>query len=320
MLAYKKEECSENQINDNDHKNRHHNGARRRTANLLGAGARGEAFEAADGGDGDTKHNALDESGDNITEEERVKRSRYVASEGEISLRYAEKRAAENAHGIGPNGEAGQHDGHGDEFWRNEEMDRADGHGFEGVDFLGDLHRAYFGGEGGTGTADYDDGGDERPEFARHGDGDSRRHVADGSKATELVSSLESEDQADKKSDEGEDGDSADADVERLRDGALKANGLALKGSYEGVVGGLATERGESADVGQTVGYGTADLGENLHSHSTRQSLALKSLGRGKMRRIPLNSQDNKQVTTAGDALKHAPTTPRSRLIQEDKA
>ena len=38
-----------------------------------------------------------------------------------------------------------------------------------------------------------------------------------------------------------------------------------MKGSDESVVGGLAAERGKSTDVGQAIGYGTADLGENLH-------------------------------------------------------
>jgi len=166
--------------------------------------------------------------------------------------------------------------------------------GVEGVDFLGNLHGADFGGEGGAGTADYDDGGDERAEFARHRDGDGGGNVADGAKAAELVSGLESEDQADKKGDEGEDGDSAHADVECLRDGALKANGFALKGSHEGVVGRLTTERGESADVGQTVGYGTADLGENLHTAFNTTVATVEIL------RTSLNPQDNHQVKTAG--------------------
>jgi hypothetical protein len=44
----------------------------------------------------------------------------------------------------------------------------------------------------------------------------------------------------------------------------------------------LATERGESADVGQTVGYGTADLGENLHIAFNTTALPLKFFGPAK--------------------------------------
>jgi len=120
----------------------------------------GKSFETANSGDRDAKHDALDESGDNITEEERVKRGGDVADEGEVGLRDAEERATEDAHGVGPNGEARQHDGHGDKFGGDQETDGADGHGFESIDFLGDFHSTDLGGKCGAGTANYNDGGD----------------------------------------------------------------------------------------------------------------------------------------------------------------
>src|SRR5258707_131309 len=93
-----------------------------------------------------------------------------------------------------PNGEARQHDGHGDKFGGDQETDGADGHGFESINFLGDFHSTDLGGKCGAGTADYNDGGDERAEFARHGDGNGGGDIADGAKAAELIGSLQSED------------------------------------------------------------------------------------------------------------------------------
>src|SRR5713226_4904891 len=165
-LAHKKEQSSENQVHHNDQKNGHDHRARSGAADLLGAGSGRESLQAADGGDGDAKHDALDQSGDDITEEQRVKRGPNVAREGEVGFRDAEQRPAKNAHGVGPNREAGQHHGHGDEFGGDQEMHGADSHRFESVDFFGDFHGPDFGGEGGAGTANDDDGGDERAKFA----------------------------------------------------------------------------------------------------------------------------------------------------------
>src|SRR4029077_10511382 len=97
VLAYKKEKRRENQVNNNDHENRHDHRASRRATNLLGTSARGETLQAADGGDRNAKHHALNESGDNITEKEGVNRCGDVTGEGEVGLRDTEKRAAKNA-------------------------------------------------------------------------------------------------------------------------------------------------------------------------------------------------------------------------------
>ncbi len=176
-------------------------------------------------------------------------------------------------------------------------MNRADGHGFEGVDFLGDFHSADFGGEGGAGTADYYDCGDQRTEFAGHGNGNSGGYIADGAETAKLVCSLESQNQADKESDKGEDRESANADIEGLRDGTLKADWLTVKRSDEGVVSSLATKGGERTDVSKAVRYGAADLREKLHALLGLRTQFAKSLQ-------PLDAPFVPQ-----DELKRAPRT-----------
>src|SRR6266446_4657009 len=185
--AHKKEQCGKNQVDDNDQENGHHHGARRGAANLLGASSGGEALQTADSCDSDAKHDAFNESSDDITEEERVKGGPNVARERKVGFRDAEKRPAKNAHGVGPNGETRQHHGHGDELGGDQKMHGADGHGFESVDFFGDFHGADFRREGGAGTANHDDSGDERAKFARHGDGHGGGDVAHGAETAELV-------------------------------------------------------------------------------------------------------------------------------------
>jgi hypothetical protein len=133
-------------------------------------------------------------------------------------------------------------------------MHRADGHGLESVDFLGDLHSADFRGEGRTGTTDDDDGGDKGTEFAGHGNGHSCGYVTDGPEATQFVSGLESEDQANKKCDERQDRDSAYADIEGLRNCSLKTDGFALERGDKGVISRSATEGSKSTNIGQAIG------------------------------------------------------------------
>src|SRR5258708_4461225 len=98
MVAHKKEQRCENGVNNNDQKNGHDHGAGRGASDFFGAGASGEAFQASYGGNGDAKHDTLNESGDDITEEERVKRGGDVAGEGEVGLREPQEAAPEGAH------------------------------------------------------------------------------------------------------------------------------------------------------------------------------------------------------------------------------
>src|SRR5271165_3658046 len=130
-------------------------------------------------------------------------------------------------------------------------MDRADGHGFQRVDFLADLHGAELGGKGGTGAANNDNGGNERTEFAGHGDGHGAGHKGHGAKALEFVGGLQREDQADEKGNERKDGESAHTHFHGLGNGALEANGLALKRADEGGPSGAAAYGRESSEIRQ---------------------------------------------------------------------
>ena len=122
-----------------------------------------------------------------------------VGSPGKAGGDNAEHAAAENAHKIGPGGEAGDHQEHSEELGGDEELHGFERHGFHGVDFLVDLHGADFGGEGGAGTSDDHDGGHQRAEFAGHGNGDGVSDHMQGAEFTQLVSSVDRQNGADEK-------------------------------------------------------------------------------------------------------------------------
>src|ERR1700724_2861189 len=100
-------------------------------------------------------------------------------------------------------------------------MHGADGHGLQSVDLFGDFHGADFGSEGGAGTPDNYDGGNQRAKFARHGDGYSSSDEVDGAEAAKFVGALQGEDEPDEESDERKNGQRADTNVHGLRDAAM---------------------------------------------------------------------------------------------------
>src|SRR5262249_30264895 len=150
----------------------HYDSAGCRAADLLGTASRVQAFEAADGGDGYSEHEALDQAGNDVAQKQGIERSDDVTPKSKVGLRNAKERAAEDAHEVGPDREARKHQDHGDEFRSDEETDGIDGHGFQGINFLRDFHGAEFGGKGRPGTPDDNDRGDEGTKFTGHGKSD----------------------------------------------------------------------------------------------------------------------------------------------------
>src|SRR5258707_13356962 len=110
VVAHKKEQRGENGVDNHDQKNGHDHGAGRGASDFFGAGAGGEAFQASYGGNGDTKHDTLYESSDDITGEEGVKRGGDVTGGGENGLRGPVEGATEGDPRIGPEWGARAHE------------------------------------------------------------------------------------------------------------------------------------------------------------------------------------------------------------------
>src|SRR5882724_299417 len=214
-----------------------------------------------------------------------------IAQEGKIRLSDAEQRASENAHRVRPDRETGKHDHHGQELWRDQETDGADGHRFKRVDFFADLHGSNFGGEGGTGAADHDDGGDQGPEFARHGDGDGGGDGADGAESPQFVRRLQGENQPDEERNQRENRQRPNSRVHGLRNRALQPQRFPVKWSYQGIVGRARRERREGADVAKTVEGAFAYLSYDLHISGPAPPLRCrrfqKPSGDGTVARLP---------------------------------
>src|ERR1700730_8028856 len=67
-----KEEHGEDQIHKHDEKDGHHHGPGGGTADLVCPGSGGEALEAANGSNGNAKHHAFNQAGNDVAEEEGV--------------------------------------------------------------------------------------------------------------------------------------------------------------------------------------------------------------------------------------------------------
>jgi hypothetical protein len=82
----------------------------------------------------------------------------------------AHHAAADDADDVGVDAEERHHRRQGEDTRQDEVFDRPDAERGEGVDLLGDAHRAELSGERRTGAARHDDARHDRAHLARHSD------------------------------------------------------------------------------------------------------------------------------------------------------
>src|SRR5437879_920852 len=259
------EKHCKDKVDQNHKKNGHDDGSSGGAADLLRAAGCVQTFEATDGSDGGAEHKTFNEASEDIAHKKGVERGDDVAGKSEVRLGNAEERASQDAHEVCPDGEAGQHQEHGDEFRRDQKADRIDGHGFQGVNFLGNLHSSEFGGKRRAGAPNDDDRGDERPQLARHGEGDGAGDETDSAKPLQFVRRLQRQNQPDKKRDQRKDGERANAGFHSLGDSALKSQWLALEWADEGEIRSATRQHRQRADVGQTAFDRTTYFPKEFH-------------------------------------------------------
>src|SRR5882762_8772883 len=107
-FTQKEKEHGKHEVYQNHQKNRYHDGARCGAPHLFRAGARRESFMASNGRDRNPEHDALDQPGRDVPQEQRVQRSNDVPMHSETRLRHTEKSAAVYAHRVCPNCKARQ--------------------------------------------------------------------------------------------------------------------------------------------------------------------------------------------------------------------
>src|SRR3979411_2053675 len=142
MLTDKKEQRSEYQIHHHHQKNGHHHRSRGGAPDLFRTRSRDQSFVTTHGSNGHAKHHTFYEPADNVPQEKGIHGGLNVTNKGEVRLRHAKQGSAHYAHGVGPDGQAGQHDDHGQKFRRHQKMDGIDRHGFQRINFFRNLHRA----------------------------------------------------------------------------------------------------------------------------------------------------------------------------------
>src|ERR1700722_21027694 len=95
LITRKKEKSGEEQIDDDDQKNRHDHSPSCRSAHLLCSGPSRQPFEAPDGRNGDSEHKGLHQSSRDVVQKERVNRSADVTGKCEVRLGYAKETSTE---------------------------------------------------------------------------------------------------------------------------------------------------------------------------------------------------------------------------------
>ncbi len=149
-------------------------------------------------------------------------------------------------------------------------MNRIDGHGLERVDFFRHLHRSDFGGEGRTGPSNHHDGGNQRSEFARHGNRHSAGDKIQCAEFPQFISALQRQDQADEKRDQGKNGQRTNAGLHGLRDGALQTKRLALERSTECEIGSPNAKPGQRSQIRKPIDNRSPNLRRQFHSALAR--------------------------------------------------
>src|SRR5579862_3649461 len=136
------------EVNYHNQENRFDHCGSGRLAHFFRTQSSAKAFGTSHRSDDDGEHHAFDQAGENITLDEGVEGRGEVARKGKTRADDAEDGASANAHKIGPESEARHHNEHANELRGDEEANRIEGHGFQRIDFLADLHGADFGSEG----------------------------------------------------------------------------------------------------------------------------------------------------------------------------
>ena len=120
--------------------------------------------------------------------------------------------AADDAEGVGHDGEKEQHGDAGEDARGDELAHGVDAESAHGVNLFGDDHGAEFAGHGGGVAAGDHDAGEHGAELANHGDGDETAGDGGGAESGERGGGLQGEHAAGEEAREQNDGDGAETD------------------------------------------------------------------------------------------------------------
>ena len=181
-------------------------------AHALGASGGSHAIEAADGGDDVAEEERLDQSLDDVGIAEVLPGHGEVLGAVLVIHEDGDEAAADDAEGVGDDGEEEEHGDAGEDARRDQLAHGVDAEGAHGVDLLGDDHGAEFAGHGGGVAAGDHDAGEHRAEFADHGEADELAGDGGGAELRERGRRLQGQHAAGEEAGEQHDGDGTDAD------------------------------------------------------------------------------------------------------------
>jgi hypothetical protein len=169
----------------------------RAAADAFGTARDRQPFVAADQRDADGEERCLEDTEPEAPKRDRALQLAEIERERNAELESAHDGAAEQPHHIGIEGQQRQADDQRQDARNDQNLDRIEAKGADGVDLLVHHHGADLGGKGAARAAGDDDGRQQRAELAQEGDAEQIDGIDLGAELAELVGALESHHHAD---------------------------------------------------------------------------------------------------------------------------
>ncbi len=212
------EEFGDEEVGDEDDDAGLDEGGDGGAADAFGAAFDAEALMAADGGDDEAEDERLDEADDEIAELEGVDGACPELSGGDVERGGGDGKSANEAGADAECGEDRHHEDSGDQTRSHKFADGVDAESADGVDLVGDDHRAEFGGHGGGVASGDEERGEDGAEFAEKSERDGVCGEGSFAEAAELAGGVEDDDASDAGERDENDAERADADDVHLFD------------------------------------------------------------------------------------------------------
>src|SRR5579883_88371 len=262
LLFMLEEHAGQSGIEQQDQDRGGHHRIHRGRAHALRAPARMIAVIASHEHDEEAERDRFDEPGEHILAMERIDGLSDIDAGIEAEVIDRDEKSAEDADDVRDEHERRHHQGAGDDTRHDEVFVGIGRKGREGVDLVGDAHRADLGRDRRTDAARDHERGDHRPEFARHRQQHEGRDGTLGAKAAEAGMRLQRQHDAGEDRGQPHDGQGVVADIDDLAPDEPgvegRAEAVAERGEPEQrqSPGGGQEEQKDAADPSEEVEHG----------------------------------------------------------------
>jgi hypothetical protein len=192
----------------------------------------------------------------------------------------AHDKSAEDPREVAQDDETRNHEEQSKEARNGKKTDRIDRHRIQGLDLLGNLHRAQFRGDGRAGAAGDHQARQDRAQFTAHGNGDERRHIDDRPHFLQLVGGLHGKNNACEEIDKKDQKNGTQTHKDHLLEDIAATGELAFKRAEDNPIDDTAQKSSNTLAPFQILNDRLADTRNHMHLRPAGPA-GLKILKRG---------------------------------------